>query len=269
MYAVMIAAIRFAAANLPTIEIVFFRNAIAIVLLLPWLARVGVATLRTDKRGKFLARAGFSFLAMLTWFYAVSVVPLADAVALHFTLPLFTVMAVAWFAGERVGVFRWSATVVGFAGALVIVRPGFAAVDADMAIVLASAALYAGSNVFGKILARTEAPALIVFYLNLMMLPMAFIPTLYWWVTPLWSDVPWLLAVGLSGTAAHICQARAFRLADASAVMPFDFLRLPFAALLGIALFAEWPDAPTLLGAAIIFASSVYIARREALRARA
>jgi drug/metabolite transporter (DMT)-like permease len=128
-----------------------------------------------------------------------------------------------------------------------------------------SSALYAGAWSSVKILTRTDSAAITVFWMNALMVPLTAIPAAFLWVTPGWADLPALLVMALSGWAAHFCQARAFERSDASAVMPFDFLRLPLGALLGFFLFAEFIDVWSWTGAVIIFLAGYYITRREAL----
>ena len=164
---------------------------------------------------------------------------------------MFCTLAAGLVLRERVDGGRWTATAVGFLGALAIVRPGMESVSLPMLAVLLSCAFYAGAWTSVKFLTTTEPASVIVFYMNLMMLPLTLIPSLFVWVTPGWEDLPVLLVMGISGWTEHFCQARAFAAADASAVMPFDFLRLPFTAGLGWLLFAEVMDVWTWIGAGV------------------
>ena len=167
---------------------------------------------------------------------------------------------------EKVGIHRWGATLAGFGGALVIIRPGVTDVSLPILLVVLSSALYAGAWSSVKILTRTDSAAVTVFWMNLLMLPLTAIPMVFVWVTPGPEDLLPIVVMALSGWAAHFCQARAFEAADASAVMPFDFLRLPLGALFGYLLFAELIDGWTWAGAVVIFLAGYYITRRESLK---
>lgn len=245
-------------------EIVFFRSAIGVAIMTAYFWSRGFGRLRTTKPGLHIWRAVLNFIGMVMWFYALGRMPIADAVAIHFTLPLFVVVLAAVFLGERPELRRSLATVVGFLGVLVILRPGFVEVSLAAMGVLASAALYAGTVILIKKVVRTDTAAVVNFYSNLIMLILSILPAAYDWTAPAWGDAPAIVLLGLSGAAAPYCVARALAAADATLVAPFDFLRLPFTAVMAYLFFAEAPPVWTWLGAAVIFASTYYIARREA-----
>jgi len=226
----------------------------------------GLKALRTERMPMHIVRTLFALFAMATLYYSLAELAVAQAIALTFLIPLFTTIAAGTALGERVGIHRWSATLVGFAGAMVIIRPGFVEVSGPVLLVVLSSALYAGAWSSVKILTRTDPAAVTVFWMNVLMVPLTAIPLFWVWVTPSVEDILPLLIMALSGWSAHFCQARAFESSDASAVMPFDFLRLPLGALFGYLLFAEFIDAWTWTGAVIIFLAGYYITRREALR---
>jgi drug/metabolite transporter (DMT)-like permease len=260
--------IRVAAAELHPFQIAFFRNVFALLFTLPWLASVGVAGLRTARLGMHLWRGVFSMSAMLCWFTAVVLLPLGEAVALNFTVPLFATAGAALVLGEVVGIRRWAATAVGFFGVLVILRPGFAEITPIMTLPILAALFMAISVLFIKSLSRTEHPTAIVLYMNLILTPLSLIPALFVWR---WPSGPMLMVVaglGLVATLAHQLLTRAYAKADASAVIPFDYARLPFIAVMAYFAFGEVPSAWTWPGAAIIAGAAVYIARREARLAR-
>jgi len=262
-FTVMAVAVRYLSGEIPPIEMVAARAVVAITTVGPWLMRRGVAGLRTRRPVLLAVRAVFTAIAVFCWFYALGHMKLADAVTLHFTLPLFGVVLAVLILREKVGLHRWGATVVGFLGTLVVLRPGLAEVNLAAVAVLVSAAFYAVASIQSKILMRTENAGIIVFYMNAFIVVFIAAPTVMQWVTP----TPWqaglLIAVGLCNTLAQLAIQKAFHAADASAVLPFDFLRLPITALAGFVLFAERPDIWTLAGAAIIFGAAYYIAWRE------
>ncbi|MGF1610786.1 MAG: DMT family transporter [Kiloniellales bacterium] len=267
-FAVMNTIIRYLSADFEPLQIAFFRNVFALAFMLPWLSRVGVTGLRTQRLGTHLWRAAIGFLSMVCWFYAIALLPLAEAISLNFTVPLFVTIGAALVLGEVVRLRRWSATIVGFLGVLIIVRPGFAEVTWPMALPILAAALMAVAALIVKSLSATEPPAVVVVYMNLILTPLSLVPALFVWRWPDGWSLLLFLALGLVAAVAHIALTRSYARADASAVMPFDYLRLPFVAVLGFLLFGELPDLWTWLGAAVIAAAAIYIARREAQVAR-
>jgi drug/metabolite transporter (DMT)-like permease len=268
-FAVMNALIRHVSAEMHPFEIAFFRNFFALLVMVPWAASAGLGGLMTQRLSVHVWRALIGVAAMLLWFSALAVLPLAQAVALNFTVPLFATAGAALFLGEVVRVRRWSATIVGFVGVLVIVRPGFAEVSPAALLPVLAAVVMAVSTLVVKSLARTEQPAAIVFYMTLLMTPLSLPPALFVWQTPSWSALGWMGLVAVVANASHILMTRAYGVADASAVLPFDYTRLPFTAAIGYLAFAEVPDLWTWVGAAVIAAATFYIAQREAAQARA
>jgi drug/metabolite transporter (DMT)-like permease len=204
---------------------------------------------------------------MVTWFIGITIVPLATATALNFTAPLFATVLAALLLHERVRARRWSAIVIGLVGVVIILRP-FGPPDISMLIILLSAATAAMGSITVKFLSRSEAPVAIVSYMVLYLTPISLIPALFVWQWPSLAGWSALILLGLFGMLSHLCVTQALAAADASAVAPFDFLRLPYAALLGYIFFGESPDFWTWCGAAIIVASSLYVAHREARLAR-
>jgi len=263
-FVAMLLGVRLQSAHLPVFEIVFWRAVVASAAVVPVaLTRAQRQGLRTARLGLFTTRAVIVYGANLTYFYAAGTMVLADAVSLQFVIPLFTLIGAGVFLGETVGVRRWVATLVGFVGAVIILRPGFAEIGWPAIAVLVSSALYAQNWIMVKALTRTESARAIVFYMNVLIVPLALVGALFSWTWPDWSLVPLILATGLAGWAAQLAQARGFAAADASVVAPFDFLRLPFVAVAGWFLFDEAADAWTWAGAFVIFASATYITRRE------
>jgi drug/metabolite transporter (DMT)-like permease len=169
---------------------------------------------------------------------------------------------------EDVRLRRWSAVVIGFAGVLVIMRPASAPLDVNLLLLLLAAATAAMNNITVKFLARTETPSRIVAFFMVYLTPLSLIPALFVWQWPAPSTFLALIGLGGLGTIAHLSVARALAAADASACAPFEFARLPFAALIGFACFGEITDLWTWVGAAIIAVSSIYVAYREARLAR-
>ncbi len=190
--------------------------------------------------------------------------------ALNATIPLFTAVLAAFLLPEVVGIRRWTATLIGFGGALLVVRPGFQELTLSVFFAVGSAFFYASAAIVVKILGRTEPTTRIVFYMNLVLLLIAVVPWAISWNMPKsWEVVGFLLAIGLSGTLAHILVTRAMAAADASFCAPFDFWRLFMVVIFGWLLFDDAGGVWTWVGGIIIFAAAAYITRREALVARA
>lgn len=263
LFSAMTVLIRMLTVDIPVHQIVFVRGVVSVLLLVPWLASQGLQSLATHRFGLLMGRGVLTSIGLITWIYAIARIPLAEAVALHFTLPLFGILLAAYFLHERLDIHRGVVTVVGFLGALVILRPGFEAMEIMSLIVLVSALAYAGTGIQTKILVRTETSAAIVFYVSAFTAVAFAIPCLVQWVEP--TAFQWAMLVGVAAlnVAAQSCMNRAFAKADASFILPFDFLRLPFAVVAGFFLFSETPDIWTILGAAIIFGATYYNTMKE------
>ena len=259
-------AVRQLSTTLPTFEILFIRSLFTLVLMGPWLMRERMNAFRSTRWRLHLLRGLTTFAAMSMMFYGVAHAPLATASALQSTYPLITILLTALIVGERPGMKRSIAAVIGFAGILVIVRPGVLAIGPATAALLGCAVFYAVSNTLVKMMSGTDNPTQMVFSVNFTILVLSAIPTAYVWVTPLVDTIPWIAMLAVCGYTAHMCLTRALSHGEASVVMPFDYLRLPFAAILGYLLYTETPDTYTLIGGGIIFASVSYIAASEARR---
>ncbi len=255
---------RLAAQQVPTLEVVFFRNVFCLVFMLPAFFHAGLAALRTRRIGTHAARAVVGLLSTVCWFLAVNVMPIADVTALTFLTPIFATMGAALFLGEVVRARRWAATLVGFAGALIVVRPGFQHVGPEVLIALGAAVFMAASMLYVKSLSSTESATTILVLQMLFQIPASAVPAAFVWQAPP-LEAWWLLvATGFSGALGQVLMVRAFAAAEASAILPFDYARLIYAALFGFALFGEVPDAWTWVGATVIFAAALYVVKREA-----
>ena len=268
-FATMGGLIKFAAQDLHPFEVAFFRCFFGLVWMAPWLLRYGPAALRTRRLPLYAARATIGLIGMLAGFYALRYIALADATALSFTAPLFATIGAAVVLRETVRGRRWTATLLGFAGVLIILRPGATAVDSAALWTLLAAATSAANMLIVKRLTDTEPTEAVVTWMVLMMTPMTLVAALPFWVWP--TPGQWLVmaTIGLCGTIGHIAITRGFAAGEASLVMSFDYLRMPFAAAIGWIAFAEVPTIWTFLGAAVIAGSAAYIAHREATLARA
>jgi drug/metabolite transporter (DMT)-like permease len=262
-FTALVVSVRELSANLPTAEILFFRAAFSVSLLLPWAFRTGWSGVRSNRMLAHSGRCLSTFIAMMLWFHATGLTTLADAVAIQSTYPLFTIILAMLVLGERPGWFRWAATMTGFAGMLIIVRPGVVEIGPPTMMLLGAAVFYAISNIFVKYMSDTEPANRMVFIQNASLALLSLGPAVYYWVTPELADIPMIILLVISGLAAHMCLTRALAAGEASVVMPFDYLRLPFAAILGFLLYLEVPDAPTIIGGVVIFMAVSAIATTE------
>jgi drug/metabolite transporter (DMT)-like permease len=268
LFGMMAITIRYASSELHPFEIAFFRNLFGLMFALPLLIRAGPGLLQTSKLPLYLMRCAIGMVSMLCGFWAIVNLPLAQAVALSYSTPLFVTIGAVLVLHEVVRARRWTAVLIGFIGVLVIVRPGSEGFTAGSLVAVTAAVFSASVAISIKFLSRTEPADAIVLFTTMIWVPMSLLPALFYWTWPSAAGWGWVMLAGFFGTAAHMCWTRAFKLGDASALTPLSFVQLPIVAVLAWLLFGEALDRYTAIGAAIIFASSFYIARREAKLAR-
>lgn len=267
-YAVLTMAVRYAAPLVDPLEIAFFRTLIILLIMAAWKAPV-LGLLRTQRLGAHASRALLSMVTMTLMFLSLGMLPLALVTALTFTAPLFATVGAALFLGEKVRLRRWLATLIGFVGALIIIRPHPEDFNLLLLLPLGTALSMAAVLLSIRSLTATESSNAIVFLNALLMTPMALVPALFVWTWPPLEAWGWLLLAGVSAFGIQQCMTRAFACAEASLILPFDFGRLIFTGLVAFAMFGEQPDLWTLVGAVVVFAAGLYIAHRETVHARA
>ncbi|WP_369413573.1 DMT family transporter [Caldovatus aquaticus] len=283
LFTVMSAMVKELGGRIPFVEVMFFRNAFAIpVVMAIALRRVRrpgeiAALLRTRRFPGHLLRACTGTLAMASSFFALTVLPLAEQTALTYTTPLFVTVLSIPFLGERVGVHRWSAVLVGFAGILVIALgkgafQGGAAMPPLVQLGVAVAVLHglfsAGTTLLVRQLSATESSATIVLWQSLLMTAFTAAALPFVWVTPGWGDVLLILGIGLVGGVAQVLLTEAHASAQVSALGPYSYSSILWSVALGWVLWGERPTLATLLGAVLIVAAGLYILHRELVRAR-
>lgn len=262
-FAVMINLVRHLTDHFDPLQVVFFRNAFGLLAVTPWLYRQGITALRTQRLHLHLCRALVGITAMVLWFFTLSLMPLAEATALSFTAPIFTSVLAVIFLQELMQRHRWIAIGLGFLGALIIIRPGLAAINPVALLAIVTAIVWGSGTVLLKYMSRSETTSAIVIYLPLLLTPLSLVPaTLVWeWPTlELWGVA---VLFGAVGTAGHVCLTRALTISDATSVMPFDYLRLPFVAIIAYVAFGEVADLWVWLGGGLIAGSAIYAARSE------
>ncbi len=263
MFGAMSGGVRHVSTDMHPFEIAFFRNFFGFLSLMPFLMRYGLEPLKTRRYGFLALRGILNATSMTLFFVALTLVPIAKVSALAATTPLFATLLAILLLGERMGLRRWIGLLVGFGGAIVILRPGYGEINIGIVYSLVSATIWACAIIVIKSLARTEPSLTITLYGVLFLMPFTLVPALFVWQWPTWVQLGWLAALGSVGTMGHLAFAQAMRYADASLVVPFDFTKLLWAALIGFVFFAEVPSIWTWIGGTAIFASATYIAYRE------
>ncbi|PIW30136.1 MAG: EamA family transporter [Rhodospirillales bacterium CG15_BIG_FIL_POST_REV_8_21_14_020_66_15] len=243
-------------AELSTLQILFFRSAIGLLIILAVIRWAGRHHLRTRQPGMQVLRNMAHYMGQFGWFYGISLLPLAQVFALEFTMPIWATLLAPLLLRETITPRRALVVAIGFAGILVVVRPGVVPISPAALGVLMAAVGYAFAYTLTKKLTRTDTALAIVFYMCLVQLPLGLIPSLFDWVTPSAAMWPWVVAVSVTGLGAHYCLARAFSEADAIVVVPMEFLRLPLIAVAGLVFYGEALDPWVLGGAAVIFSGN-------------
>jgi drug/metabolite transporter (DMT)-like permease len=257
------AMIRLLSAEVESVQTAFFRAFFSVLLLAPMMLTGRVKPWQSQRLQGHFWRTAMGTTSMVLGFYAVSMLPLADATALAFSQPLFSVVLAALVLREKVRWRRWSATIVGFIGVLVMVRPGSGSLQPGAAVALLNALASATSILLVRRLSDSEKPLMILTQFALFSTLLLAGPAIWFWKWP--SAWGWALAIGvsISATIGQYFWVQAFAVGEMSAVAPFDYLRLPFAVFVGWMIWSEMPVIWTYVGAAIVIASALYIAYRE------
>jgi len=251
-FTIMAIAGRQLATELSTFQVLFFRSVVGLIVVLALLHRAGYAQLKTTALGMHVLRNVAHFGGQYGWFYGIALIPLTEVFAIEFTVPIWTMLMATLALGERMNRLRAAAIGLGFAGVLVILRPGYTTISVAALAVLGSAFCYAISHVFTKRMSSHQRPLTILFYMTIVQLPLALLPSLARWVWPSPALWPWVAMVAVTALTAHYCLTRALQLADASVVVPLDFMRLPLIAVIGYFAYGERLDAWVFVGALIV-----------------
>ena len=263
LFSIMHASIKHISSEIHPFEVAFFRNLFGLVVIAPWFIKYGIKPLITNRIKLHFLRSVFNVIAMLTFFYALSVSPLAEVASLSFTAPLFATLLAIIFLGEKIGIRRSAAIIIGFIGAAIIVNPDYKTINIGHMCVLISASIWSVSLIFIKILGKTESSVTITSYMVLFMIPLSAIAASFYWIMPSLNDLLVLAIIGITGTYAQMLLAQALKEEDTVVIMPFDFLKLVWAVLIGYLIFSEVPQVNTWIGSIIIFSSTLYVAYRE------
>ena len=260
--------VRQVSTDLRAFEIVFFRNLFGSLVILPWFVKHGWAPLRTRRLSIHIIRVGVSVTSIFTFYMALIEAPLAQVTALSFLGPIIGAFFATLFLGEVVRLRRWLAIFLGFAGTIVVLRPGFGAIEYGAMLALVSAVGWGVSMTITKFLSKTESTITIISYNVVLMTPLALIAALFVWEWPSWTQLAWLAAIGLLTTTASLGFTQAIKESAINVVMPIDYFRLIWIAIIGFVFYGEVPTIYTWIGGTMIFASATYIAYRESVLAR-
>lgn len=247
-------------------QILFVRTVIGLALVVAFGLVARESFQRTARLPLHLLRNVFHYAGQVCWVLAIGLLPLADVFALEFTSPVWAALWAALFLGERLDRSRLLALALGFAGILIILRPGYLPLDPAILVAVAAALGFSVQLTATKALTRTDSTTTIMFYMMAMQLALGALPAAWTWAPVTVADLPWLLAVGVTGLTAHVGVTRAFRHADMTLVLPMDFLRLPLIAGVGALAYGEALDPAVLLGAAVIFFGNYQSLRRHRVR---
>jgi len=217
----------------------------------------GFAAMRTSRPLQHIGRSLIHYAAQLGWFFALTLIPLGQVVSIEFTMPIWTAILAASFLGERMTAAKILAIVLGVLGVIIIVRPATGDINPGQLIALGAAVGFGISVAMMKSLTRTETTLSIIFWMLVIQSAAGFFPSLYVWRWPSAYAFGWIAVIAFCGTFSHYCMARAMLHADATVVLPMDFLRVPLTATAGWLIYSERLDIFTLLGAALILTGNL------------
>lgn len=260
--------VRYIGTDIPSSQAAFIRYAFGVVIFLPMMRRLFAKPPSLPVMKIFVIRGLMHGVAVVLWFYAMARIPIAEVTALGYTAPIFVTIGAAFYFGEKLHFRRVAAVLVGFAGTMIILRPGFQEISIGQVAQLVAAPLFAASFLFAKRLTDEEDPTVIVLMLSvictLVLLPGAIVN----WTTPSLAEVLWLALTAAVATLGHYTMTRAILAAPLTVTQPVGFLQLIWATMLGIIVFGEAADPFVLIGGGIVVAAITFISHREAVAAR-
>lgn len=265
-WAIMVSVARGLKDDLHIFEISFFRSVFALIFFIPWLTRKGLCSLKTNRIGLHLCRGLTGLIALYFMFGSLFYIPAGEVAAITFLRPLIASAFVILLMKEQSQRHRWVAILVGLGGAYIIVRPGVSPVSTGQFLAVGAVFAMVITSLLIKSLTKTDQPDCIAAWQVIIFSVLSLIPALLVWVTPTWEQCVALLIMGFGAMLAQRAMTRAYKAADLTLVLPFEYTRLPLAALLGLVLFSEFPDIWTWIGGTIIFGATIYTAKTEAIR---
>jgi len=245
-------------------EIMEIRSLLGIVLFAPMIfAAGGLQAMRTRYFGRHVARNAVHYAAQFLWFLAITMIPIAEVVAIEFTGPVWVALLAVFFLGEKMTTARIAAVALGVVGVVIIVRPGVDHIEVGQLVALLAAIGFAGAIILVKSLTRTDSAVTIIFWMLIVQSAIGAVPAALVWQAPPAAAWPWLIVIAICGTYSHFCMANALRHADTTTVVPLDFLRVPMTAIAAWLIFGERFDIFTIIGAAVILGGNLVNLRRD------
>ena len=260
----MVIFIRKASENIHVLEVVFFRNLLAFIVMLPLLKSTGLAAIKMNNTSLFFMRGFVGAIGMIAGFTCLTLIPLAQATAISFSQPLFITIGATIFLGEIIKARRIAAIIVGIIGMLIIVQPDFISFSFGIMLAIISALALSVNALIVKKLTITDTPQTLIIWMVIMLIPITFIPAISVWQWPSFETWLYLWGIAILGTLAHFSFTKSYTMAEITSLEPIGFIKLPIIALLGWMIFEEIPGTWTWVGGLIIFISTIYISQREA-----
>lgn len=249
---------REASKELNVFQIMEMRSLIGLAMLYPLIrSSGGLRAMKTSRIWQHLGRNTAHYAGQFAWLMALSMIPLAQLIAIEFTTPAWTAIMAVVFLGERLNIWRTLTILLGIIGVVIIVRPGVSTIEIGQLIVLGAAFTFGISFTMVKSLTRTESVVKIIFWMLVIQSGIGLVPALYVWQWPSMHVMPWVIIIAFTGTFSHFCMAKALLYADATVVIPMDFLRVPLTAVVGWLVYSEQIDIYTAIGAALILSGNL------------
>ena len=263
-FSIMVILIRKASENLHILEVVFFRNLLAFIVMLPILKSTGLGAIKMNNTKLFLMRGFFGAIGMLAGFTCLTLIPLAQATAISFSKPIFITIGATIFLGEIIKARRIAAIIIGIVGMLIIVQPGVNSFSFGVMLAIIAALAHSINALIVKKLTLTDSPQAIITWMVIILIPITFFPALLVWEWPSIETWAYLWAIAITGTIAHFLWTKSCSMAEITSLQPIEFIKLPLMAFMGWLIFYEVPGLWTWVGGLIIFMSTIYISNREA-----
>ena len=262
-FSTMAIAARELLAHMGAFQVLFLRSVVMLAIVLVIVAQAKDAVTSTRRLPLHVFRNVIHLGGQYCWVFAIGVLPLATVFAIEFTMPVWTAVLAFIFLGERLTRPRVFMLVLGVAGVVIILRPGFGFFHLGALVALGASFLYAGNMIATKKLSGTDSPLAVLFWMSVVQTPLSLAAAIPGWVAPPASQLPWMILIGVGSYTAHYSMTRAFKLADATVAVPIDFVRLPLIAVVGALFYDEAFDPMILVGAAVIFIGTYYSLTRE------
>ncbi len=263
--ALMVTGVKFLSDDLHPFVIAFFRCFFGMIIFMPFLVKNYNEIVNTKNIKFHFLRSFINSISMLTWFTAIGLMSLEKATALGFTTPLFATLLAVVLLKEVIKIHRSIAVIIGFIGVLIIIRPGYINIELGVYLMIAASISWAFVLIIIKQLTENDSSLTIIFYMLLITTPITFIFAIPFWQMPSLKELFIFFLMGLGGLVSHLCLIKSLKIADTTLVMPFQYLKLIWASVIGYMIFFEKPDLWTWVGGTIVFVAVIYITYRESI----